>query len=77
MRVNLRETFITGYDFHHHQSLPTGNIRYQWLPLCHLPARESYPHLGVSAALVGKRGRRGLSVKDQKLKVRSETLGLK
>jgi hypothetical protein len=77
MRVNLRKTFITAYDFHRHQPLSTDNIRYQGFPLCHLPARESFPYLGVSAALLGKRGRQSLCVRDQKLKVRSETLGLK
>jgi hypothetical protein len=77
MRVNLRKTFIIAYDFHHFQPLSTDNIRYQGFPLCHLPARESFPYLGVSAALVGKRGRKSLCVRDQKLMVRSETLGLK
>jgi hypothetical protein len=70
MCVNLRKTFITAYDFHRHQPLFTDNIRYQGFPLCHLPARESFPYLGVSAALVGKRGRQELCVKDQKLEVR-------
>jgi hypothetical protein len=60
MRVNLREIFITAYDFYRHQPLSTDNIRYQGFPLCHLPARESFPCLGVSAALVGGRGRQRL-----------------
>ena len=77
MRVNLRKTFVTAYDFRHNQPLPTDNIRYQGAPLRHLPARESFPYLGVRAALVGKRGRPSPCVRDQKAKVRTETVGLK
>jgi hypothetical protein len=66
MLVNLRKTFITAYDVHHHQPLSTDNIRYQGFLLCHLPARESFPYLGPgSQRCVGRKAGEAESVRQE------------
>jgi hypothetical protein len=59
MRIKLKKSLITAYDFGAGQELPTEDIKYQGKPLTRLPADESFPYLGIRASLVEMGRRKG------------------
>ena len=59
MRIKLKQSFITAYDFGAGQELPTEDIKYQGKALTRLPADESFPYLGIRASLVEIGRRKG------------------
>ena len=59
MRIKLKKSFITAYDFGAGQELPTEDIKYQGKALTRLPADESFPYLGIRASLVEIGRRKG------------------
>jgi hypothetical protein len=59
MRIELKKSPTTAYDFGAKQELPTEDIKYQGTPHTRLPADESFPYLGIRASLVEMGRRKG------------------
>ena len=57
MRINRLKSVITAYDFRAKSELPTDGILYEGQPLVRLAADESFPYLGVRAALIQRKKR--------------------
>ena len=51
MRVQLKKSVATAFDFRLRQELSTEGILYRGTPLVHLSASESFPYLGVWASI--------------------------
>ena len=73
MRVKLKKTVITAFDYKKRTDLPTDGIRYNGVALVSLPAHESFRYLGVRASLAGRKGSVGPGTADEVLHVLSST----
>ena len=51
MRIKLKKSLITAYDFCKARNFPTENINHQGKPLTSLPADGTFPYLGIRARI--------------------------
>ena len=65
MRIKMKKSVVSAYDFKTRKDLPTDDIRYNGEALVCLPAHESYRYLGVRTTLAGGKGAVGPGTRDE------------